>query len=60
MKVTRLYTGPDSESHFEDVEITLKDTGHINLRQSELMKATSIFSGGNEALLNKLSLGLIA
>ncbi len=43
MKVTRLYTGPDSESHFEDVEITLKDTGHINLRQSELMKATSIF-----------------
>ena len=43
MKVTRLYTGPDEESHFEHVEIPLKDVGRINLQQSELMKATGIF-----------------
>jgi len=41
MKVTRLYTGPDGESHFEDVDIILRDTGGLDVR-SELMKATGI------------------
>ncbi len=43
MKVTRLYTGPDGESHFENVEIPFKDTERIDMRQSEHMKATNIF-----------------
>ena len=29
MKVTRLYTGEDGESHFEDREIPLRDGGEI-------------------------------
>ena len=41
MKVTRIYTGPDSESHFGHVEFPLEDTGGID-RRSELMKATGI------------------
>jgi len=44
MKVTRIYTGADGESHFEDVEIPLEDTG-VRGRRSELMKATGIFFG---------------
>ena len=43
MKVTRLYTGPDSESCFEDVDIPLEETGRADIGQSELMKATNIF-----------------
>lgn len=27
MKVTRIYTGADNQSHFEDVEVELKDAG---------------------------------
>ena len=42
MKFTRLYTGPDGESHFEDVEVPLEDTGGVD-RRSEVMKATGIF-----------------
>ena len=41
MKVTRLYTGPDGESHFEDVEVPLEDVGSSS-RRSELIKATGI------------------
>ncbi len=41
MKVTRLYTGPDGESHFEDIDIPLKDGGLIG-RLSETIKATGI------------------
>ena len=41
MKVTRVYTGPDNQSHFEDVEIPLKDGGAAG-RLSELMKATGV------------------
>ena len=41
MKVTRIYTGPDNESHFEDLEIPLEDIGGIN-RRSEPMQATGI------------------
>jgi hypothetical protein len=29
MEITRLYTGPDKESHFEDTEIELDDAGDI-------------------------------
>jgi hypothetical protein len=30
MKIIRLYTGPDNESHFEEVEIELNPTGHMH------------------------------
>jgi hypothetical protein len=30
MKIVRLYTGPDNESHFEEVEIELNPTGHMH------------------------------
>ena len=39
MKVTRIYTGADNESHFEDIEIDLKDLGMIG-RISTLQPAT--------------------
>ncbi len=43
-KVTRLYTGSDGESHFEDIEVPLLEIkGVIGRRSSELMKATGIF-----------------
>ena len=29
MKITRLYTGDDGQSHFEDIEIPLQDHGDI-------------------------------
>ncbi len=29
MKITRLYTGADGESHFEDIDIPLTDQGQI-------------------------------
>ncbi len=41
MKVTRLYTGSDDESHFEDIDIPLNATGGAD-RRSELKKATGI------------------
>lgn len=41
MNVTRLYTGDDNESHFEEVEIKLSDAGDIG-RLSEKLKATGI------------------
>ena len=41
MKITRLYTGPDNESHFEDLEIELQDAGDIG-ELSEKVKATGI------------------
>ena len=40
MKIVRLYTGTDNESHFEDIEIGLTSTGHM--RASELQPAHSI------------------
>jgi quercetin dioxygenase-like cupin family protein len=41
MKITRLYTGPDGKSHFEDVDIPLLTyaTGEL---QSESMSATGV------------------
>ena len=41
MKITRLYTSPDGESHFEDVEIPLHDAGKIG-RLSSPQSATGI------------------
>lgn len=41
MKITRLYTGSDNESHFEDVEIELEDAGDIG-HLSEKLEATGI------------------
>lgn len=41
MQITRLYTGPDNESHFEDIEIELEDTGDIG-QLSEKITADGI------------------
>ena len=41
MKVVRLYTGPDNQSHFEDIEVPLKDGGKVGFL-SELIKATGV------------------
>jgi hypothetical protein len=41
MRVVRLYTGPDNQSHFEDVEVPMKDAGRIGFL-SERVKATGI------------------
>lgn len=41
MTVVRLYTGPDNKSHFEDIQIPLKDGGKVGFI-SELYKATGV------------------
>jgi len=41
LKITRIYTGDDGESHFEDVEVELADLGAIG-RLSQLHPATGI------------------
>lgn len=41
MKVTRLYTGDDDQSHFEDLEIPLTDSGDIG-KLSEIFFATGV------------------
>lgn len=41
MLITRLYTGEDGESHFEDFEIPLEDAGDIGCL-SNLVEATGI------------------
>ena len=41
MKITRVYTGPDNRSHFEDREVPLKDGGRGGF-MSELIKATGV------------------
>lgn len=41
MTITRLYTGTDNESHFEDIEIDLKNAGDIGAL-SEKVNATGI------------------
>ncbi|MCS5638137.1 MAG: hypothetical protein NZ990_16575 [Myxococcota bacterium] len=41
MKVVRIYTGEDGESHFDDVEVPLRDLGAIG-SISELEEATGI------------------
>ncbi len=41
MIITRLYTGSDNESHFEDIEIELSDAGDIGAL-SQKVEATGI------------------
>lgn len=41
-KVTRLYTGPDDESHFEDMEIPLEEKVG-NVRQSKPVEVTEVY-----------------
>lgn len=41
MKILRIYTGADSQSHFEDLQVPLKDGGKIGF-MSERIKATGI------------------
>jgi hypothetical protein len=41
MKIVRIYTGADNQSHFEDLQIPLKDSGKIGF-MSELTKATGV------------------
>lgn len=41
MEITRLYTGADNESHFEDIEIEIDDAGKIG-ELSEKENATGI------------------
>lgn len=41
MKITRLYTGRDNESHFEDIALALADRGPIG-RLSEAIAAAGI------------------
>jgi hypothetical protein len=41
MKIVRLYTGADNKSHFEDLQISLKDGGKVGF-VSELTKATGV------------------
>lgn len=41
MKITRIYTGPDNQSHFEDIEVPLQDGGPAG-RMSAFQKATGV------------------
>jgi hypothetical protein len=41
MRVVRLYTGPDNQSHFEDLDVPLEDLGKIGFL-SEHVKATGV------------------
>jgi hypothetical protein len=40
MKIVRLYTGSDNESHFEDIEVELNNLG--NMQASELQPAHGV------------------
>ena len=41
MKITRIYTGEDEQSHFEEIEIPLFDQGDIG-RLSEIYGASGV------------------
>jgi quercetin dioxygenase-like cupin family protein len=41
MKITRIYTGPDNESHFEEKEIDLKFNGGMEVSAAE--PATGVY-----------------
>lgn len=41
MRVVRLYTGADNQSHFEDLDVPMKDAGKIGF-MSERVKATGL------------------
>lgn len=42
MKITRIYSGEDGESHFEDIEVEMKDMGPNFGHVSELEGATGV------------------
>jgi hypothetical protein len=41
MKITRIYTGDDNQSHFEDIDIPLEDNGDIG-KLSQFIHATGV------------------
>jgi quercetin dioxygenase-like cupin family protein len=41
IRVVRIYTGPDNQSHFEDIEVPLKDAGKVGFL-SEVVNATGV------------------
>jgi hypothetical protein len=41
IRVVRIYTGPDNQSHFEDIEVPLKDAGKTGFL-SELVKVNGL------------------
>jgi len=43
MKITRVFATPDGESHFEDVEIPLRDAGEIGRLSDAVPVQTVIF-----------------
>lgn len=43
MQVTRLYTGQDGESHFEDIDIALSDAGPIGALSERVPASGVIF-----------------
>lgn len=51
MKITRIYTGTDNESHFEDIEIELENAGEIG-KLSEKVNSTGIIFRRTEADYN--------
>jgi len=42
-KITRLYTGPDGESHFDDIDLPLGDDGMGADQQTVPLKAMEIY-----------------
>ncbi len=44
MKITRLFSGPDGESHFEDIDVPLKNMRN-KISQSDILPATGMFFG---------------
>ena len=49
MTVTRIYTGEDQKSHFEDIKISLKDNGQIGYLSKHYTATSVIFreTGGD-------------
>jgi hypothetical protein len=42
-RITRIYTGPDGESHFEDLELDLRDFGAIGAMSKPLDAKSILF-----------------
>ena len=54
MKIVRLYTGTDNESHFEDIDVELRVDGHMQM--SALQPAHGImFRSASPSHLSALS-----
>ena len=52
MKITRLYTGDDGESHFGELEIAMQDTGRNAGIVSKILDATGLFFRDTKADYN--------